>query len=353
MSTLHLQGVDKSFGPTRVLRALDLEVPEGAVVAVLGRSGSGKTTLLRLIAGTERADGGRIAIGDRPVDDGREFVPPERRRVGYVAQEGALFPHLSVAKNVAFGLRRSERASGRVEELLAMVNLSELAGRFPHELSGGQQQRVALARALAPRPKVVLLDEPFSALDAGLRASLRAEVMQILRSAQITTVLVTHDQEEALSVADLLGVMMAGQIRQLARPDEIYAHPADPEIANFLGEANLFEGRARGGQLETALGELSLLPGCQPGEGEVVALVRPEQIALEPAVAPDASGLLKGRIVHHEYYGHDSVYLVELAGRPEPIRVRRPGAVGFEVGARVAMRAEGETVAWARPGGAE
>src|SRR5579872_6893531 len=220
MSAITCKGIIKSFGTVPVHRELDLEVPDGAVVTVLGESGSGKTTLLRLIAGFERPDSGTIAIGDEVVDSARRFVPPERRRIGYVAQEGNLFPHLTIARNIAFGLPRRERGTGRVEELLDLVGLAGMGKRYPHQLSGGQQQRVALARALAPRPSVILLDEPFSSLDAGLRASLRVDVMRILREREATTVLVTHDQSEALSVADLVGVMDGGRIRQFATPED-------------------------------------------------------------------------------------------------------------------------------------
>src|SRR5579875_2954841 len=215
MSRIACKGIWKSFGNTRVLEGLDLEVPDGAVVTVLGASGSGKTTLLRLIAGFERPDSGTILIDDEVVDSARHFVAPERRRIGYVAQEGDLFPHLTVARNIGFGL-------------------AGLGGRYPHELSGGQQQRVALARALAPHPRVVLLDEPFSSLDASLRASLRFDVMRILREQRATTVFVTHDQAEALSVADLVGIMSGGRIRQFAPPEELYSRPIDPTVAQFL-----------------------------------------------------------------------------------------------------------------------
>jgi iron(III) transport system ATP-binding protein len=352
VSSIVLATVSKSFGRTRVLDGLDLEVADGSVVAVLGESGSGKTTLLRLVAGFERPDGGTISIGGDVVDADRLFVPPERRGIGYVAQEGALFPHLSVGKNIAFGLPRPERKSSRVDELLDLVGMSGLGQRYPHELSGGQQQRVALARALAPRPRVVLLDEPFSALDAGLRASLRADVIQILRSTAITTVLVTHDQEEALSVADLVGVISHGRIRQLATPDKLYASPADAELAGFLGEANLVEGVATNGSAWTRFGEMALARGTARLDGPVVVLIRPEQMSLRPAAhgtgaAGASPGRVAGRVIHREYYGHDSVLLVEVGHDEAPVRVRCAGRSPVEVGAEVALSASGETVAWA------
>lgn len=343
MSHVRIERVTKAFGETVVLDGLDLDVPHASLVAILGTSGSGKTTLLRLIAGFEAVDSGSISIGDEVVDDKDRFAPPERRHVGYVAQEGALFPHLTVARNISFGLRRGRERDARVEELLVLVGMEGLGGRYPHELSGGQQQRVALARALAPRPRVVLLDEPFSALDAGLRASLRADVVSILRAAHITTLLVTHDQEEALSVAAFVGVIRDGRIRQLATPNDLYARPVDPTLARFLGEANLLPGHATRGRVRTSLGEMTLT-ASSPLEGSVTALVRPEQIEIRAVSERAVAGLL-GRVVHREYYGHDSVLLVDT-GDGEPIRVRCGGALQLEIGDEVELLANGETVAW-------
>src|SRR5213078_772346 len=214
--------------------------------------------LLRLLAGFERADSGTIGIGGVLVDGPGVYLPPERRRIGYVPQEGSLFPHLTVAGNVGFGLPAGQRRGGKVDALLDLVGLGGLGRRYPHQLSGGQQQRVALARALAPRPQVVLLDEPFSSLDAGLRASLRFDVMRILRQQQATTVFVTHDQQEALSVADMAGIVNGGRIRQFASPETLYTRPADPGIARFLGDANIVPGTAAAGMVETAFGRLWL-----------------------------------------------------------------------------------------------
>lgn len=345
MSRISCRGISKRFGAHPVLADLDLEVPDGAVVTVLGESGSGKTTLLRVVAGFERPDAGTIALDDEVVDSAGRFVPPDKRRIGFVAQEGNLFPHLTVAKNIAFGLSRAERDSGRVDEMLHLVGLDELGSRFPHELSGGQQQRVALARALAPRPRLVLLDEPFSSLDASLRSSLRFDVMRILREQQATTVFVTHDQSEALSVADLVGIMSRGRIAQFARPEALYDHPIDPGIARFLGEANIVAGTAASGLVHTALGEFSLRDGNHGLAGPVDVLVRPEQIVLRRSGDVPAEGAT-GRVAHREYYGHDCIVLVDVAGSDQLLRVRCPGTAPVEVGDVVAAAAAGEVVAW-------
>lgn len=347
MSSIGCKGISKSFGGTSVLEGLDLEVPDGAVVTVLGESGSGKTTLLRMIAGFERPDAGTIVIDDDVVDSARRFVPPDVRGIGFVAQEGNLFPHLTVQKNVAFGLSRAERTSGRVEELLALVGLRDLGRRYPHQLSGGQQQRVALARALAPRPRVVLLDEPFSSLDASLRSSLRVDVMRILREQHATTVFVTHDQSEALSIADLVGIIHDGRIRQFATPEILYTSPVDPSVAHFLGEANLVPGRASGGAVETRFGELPLARANSSLVGAALVLVRPEQICLRPlADGSCEAGRATGRIVHREYYGHDCIVLVDVHGEDHLLRVRCAGPSQLEIGDAVAVSAQGDVVAW-------
>ena len=350
MSSIVCRGLAKSFGSTPVLDHLDLDVPDGMVVTVLGESGSGKTTLLRMIAGFERPDAGTIVIGEDVVDSAKRFLPPEKRRIGYVAQEGNLFPHLTVAKNVAFGLPRHERASARVGELLELVGLEDLGRRYPHELSGGQQQRVALARALAPKPTVVLLDEPFSSLDAGLRSSLRFDVMHILREQRATTVFVTHDQSEALSVADLVGIIDGGRIRQFATPEALYGHPADAGVAQFLGEANIVVGTAGRDTVDTLFGPLVLAPGSRGMVGPASVLVRPEQVVLKPlsveAGTSDPGGPATGRIVHREYYGHDSVVLVDMNRADHLLRVRASGPAAFEVGDRVSVFVTGDVVAW-------
>jgi iron(III) transport system ATP-binding protein len=268
MTQLTMAGVHKTFGDHPVLTGLDLEVPPGSLTAILGPSGSGKTTLLRVLAGFERADAGTVTIGGCLVDSPGVHVPPERRRIGYVPQEGSLFPHLTVAANVGFGLRARQRRGPAIAELLEAVGLAGLGDRYPHQLSGGQQQRVALARALAIRPQVVLLDEPFGSLDAHLRASVRADVARLLAETHTTGVLVTHDQDEALSTADRVAVLRDGRIAQCAPPQELYDRPADADIARFIGDANLIEGTLDDGTVDTILGRLRVEPPAPVSPGQ-------------------------------------------------------------------------------------
>jgi len=328
-----VRGLTAGYGSEAVLHDLDLTVPSGAVSAVLGRSGSGKTTFLRILAGFVRPAAGTVQFGDRLVAGAGAgfphcFVPPEKRRVGIVPQEGALFPHLSVSENVGFGLPRYSES--RIGELLEMVGMGSHATARPHELSGGQQQRVALARALAPRPDVVLLDEPFSSLDLALRARLRSEVCGLLRSLGTTAVLVTHDQEEALSIADLVAVLRDGRIVQAGTPAALYTEPADLELARFLGEvAELPATVVRGGLATCSLGDVVVQGGEPRGlavaGGDVIVVLRPEQLELS---RPGGDGGRVGAGVVREtaYYGHDAVVQVELADGTR-VPVRTPGGV--------------------------
>ncbi len=264
MTSLSLRGVTKTYGPTRVLEGIDLEVPARSITAVLGPSGCGKTTLLRIVAGFTNPDAGTVTFGDTTVVGAGRAVPPQRRHVGYVPQEGALFPHLDVAANITFGLPQGQRRKpARVDELLALVGLDDsLRTRYPHELSGGQQQRVALARALAPRPAVVLLDEPFSSLDAGLREVTARAVIAALRAADATAVLVTHDQSEALSLSDQVAVMREGRLAQTDEPAALYRSPVDIGVATFVGGAVLLPATMHGGAARCALGDLAVSTGA-------------------------------------------------------------------------------------------
>ena len=347
MRHVAVTGLHKAFGAHPVLTGVDLEVPAGSLTAILGPSGSGKTTLLRLMAGFEQADAGTISIGDALVDGPGVHVAPERRRIGYVPQEGSLFPHLTVEANVGFGLAVRERRGGKAAKMLEMVGLGGFGKRYPHQLSGGQQQRVALARALAIEPAVVLLDEPFASLDTHLRASVRADVQEIFRRAGTTAVLVTHDQDEALSVADRVAALRDGTIAQCAAPEDLYNRPADPELARFIGEANLLEGVLNGGVVKTLLGDLPLDPEAVPAgsPGQVTVLIRPEQIELD--TGQDG---MAGRVVSYGYHGHDAVVEVQpaLDADGRTIIVRVTGGHHLRVGSLVRVRARGPVFAWAR-----
>ena len=355
MRQLAVTGLYKAFGPHPVLAGVDLEVPAGSLTAILGPSGSGKTTLLRLLAGFDRADAGVVKIGDTMVDGPGVHLAPERRRIGYVPQEGSLFPHLTVEANIGFGLPRRDRRGPRTAELLDAVGLAGLGRRYPHQLSGGQQQRVALARALAIRPDIVLLDEPFASLDAHLRASVRADVQQLLRDAGTTAILVTHDQDEALSTADLVAVLRDGAIAQCDAPQDLYARPVDADMARFIGDANLVEGMLDGDKVDTLFGRLPVEQATGPGRGlaprsgPVTVLVRPEQVEL--GAADGDAGRLPGRVVGYGYHGHDAVVKVQPEQDPGApvVIVRTLGAGGLPPGSLVTLWARGPVRAWPQP----
>jgi iron(III) transport system ATP-binding protein len=338
VSELVVSGLVKSFGATEVLRGVDFVVPQGAFAAVLGPSGCGKTTLLRVVAGFESADRGTVRLDGRAVSGPGGHVPPERRRIGMVPQEGALFPHLTVAGNVGFGLARSARRSGRVEQMLELVGLAGFGPRLPGELSGGQQQRVALARALAPDPALVLLDEPFSALDTGLRAALREDVRAAVHAAGATAVLVTHDQQEALSMADLVAVLRDGRVVQAAPPAELYRAPLDLGVATFVGEAVVLPAILRAGLAETPLGRLCVRSpsSVRPGAGRVV--VRPEQVLIgTPGLGVPA------RVGPTVFYGHDALVRLALAdGGAVEVCARTQGPAQVTEGERVGLTVLGE-----------
>jgi iron(III) transport system ATP-binding protein len=291
------------------------------VTAILGPSGCGKTTLLRLVAGFEVPDTGEIRLGERLVSGNGSFVAPQHRGVGYVPQEGALFPHLDVADNITFGLRGRERRSGhRVEELLALVGLeTSVRKRFPHQLSGGQQQRVALARALAPGPSLILLDEPFSSLDAGLREGTGRAVIEALKATRTTALLVTHDQSEALSLADQVAVMREGTLAQVGTPHEVYRAPADLGVAEFVGVAVVVDADVVDGSASSDLGPLFVMPGYESGRARL--LVRPEQIEL----ACSSQVGVEARVVDVSYFGHDAAVRLQVLASGRLVTARVSG----------------------------
>ena len=325
-SMIRLDAVTKCFGETRAADSASLCVDRGEVVALLGPSGCGKTTLLRLIAGFERPDGGSIAVAGRPVSAPGIWVAPEARKVGMVFQDYALFPHLTVAANVGFGVPRRQRAE-RVPELLSIVGLTGLDRRYPHELSGGQQQRVALARALAPSPELVLLDEPWSNVDPFLRETLRAEVSEIIRPLGVTVLLVTHDREEAFSLADRIALMRDGTIVQEGTAEELYFAPASRWAAEFVGAANVLAGRVVGERVETAIGAF---PAGGAHRDDAQVLVRPELLELEPTADGPAE------VVAREFRGHDVFYRVLLDG--VELVSQRPSTEVVDLGSRVSIR---------------
>jgi iron(III) transport system ATP-binding protein len=348
---LRVQGLTMRYDADDVLRDFSLEAAPGEFLALLGPSGCGKTTALRLIAGFERPLAGTIEIDGELVCDadsrGGRWVPPEQRRVGMVFQDYALFPHLSVGRNVAFGLPRNVRdRDARVTSALEAVGLDGLANRTPDQLSGGQQQRVALARALAPEPAIILLDEPFSNLDADLRTSVREEVRQILREAGATAILVTHDQEEALSIADRVAVMLSGRILQAGPPEELYHRPASREIAEFIGDVQFIPGEATGRLARTILGEIPL-HGL--AEGPVDIMLRPEMLRLTPiAIAPpEGAAAIPATVVSRAFFGHDQLLTLRLAGG-ELLKARLGAYSGFRPGDTVNVSVRGGALAFPR-----
>ena len=345
---LVVDGLRCRFGSREVLRGVDLEVPAGTVTAVLGPSGGGKTTLLRLIAGFEQPAAGSIAVDDEVLVGGDTFVAPERRRVGIVPQEGALFPHLDVADNVGFGLRRGTTRDARVSEMLQLVGLPDAGARRPAELSGGQQQRVALARALAPSPRLVLLDEPFAALDAALRAVVRDEVFAMLRTAGATAVLVTHDRTEAFSVADEVAVLLDGRIAQRGTPSSVYEQPLSCEVAMFVGEASVLRGTRVDGTVRHALGTTPLhaaVPAAATNGADTFdVVVRPEHVSI---TGHDATGsTAAGVVARLSFHGHDTMTTVVLDSGEEII-VRVPGSRSPRRGERVGVRLDAEPLLYA------
>jgi iron(III) transport system ATP-binding protein len=328
----------KAFGAP-VLRGVSFTLAPGGLMAILGASGSGKSTLLRLIAGFERPDAGRILLEGEILAGPGQFLRPERRGIGYVAQDGALFPHLSVADNISFGLpRAARRGRQRVAQMLALVDLpASYADRAPQQLSGGEQQRVALARALAPGPKLILLDEPFSALDAGLRAETRAAVAGAIAAAGASAILVTHDQAEALSMGAAVGVLQNGILAQLSAPEALYRNPASPALASFVGEAVFCAGQAAAGQVSCPLGRLSARGAAS---GPVTVMIRPEQIK----IGGEAPGSVPADIIGTVFYGHDAVVKLRVQNTEVTARVFSHAVPA--AGSRVWLTVEGDVVAY-------
>jgi iron(III) transport system ATP-binding protein len=332
MPLLELTGVAKRFGTDRppAVADLTLSLEAGCVLALLGPSGCGKTTTLRLIAGFERPDAGRIAIGGRVVAEaGIADVPPEERSVGVVFQDYALFPHLSVEANVAFGLSRSPRSERRVRvaRMLELAGLADLGSRYPHELSGGQQQRVATARALAPGPALLLLDEPFSNLDADLRAQMRDEVQAVLQATRTTAIFVTHDQEEAFTIADEVGVLSQGRLEQVGPPETIYHHPATPFVAEFVGAADFLPGRVTPEGIVTEIGVFDNVERRAPGE-TVRVMIRPDDVTFVPDPSGDAV------LLRRYFRGSETLYCLALASGHR-VHSSQPSSAAFTRGLRV------------------
>ncbi|QQC67398.1 ABC transporter ATP-binding protein [Paraburkholderia ginsengisoli] len=350
MSELRIRGLRKSFGGQPVLHGIDLSVERGTLLALLGPSGSGKTTLLRLLCGFERADGGSVEIDGRRVADDNLHVPSEQRRIGYVPQEGALFPHLSVADNIVFGLPRTQRrARHRVAELLELVGLpAEFGARAPQQLSGGQQQRVALARALAPAPTLVMLDEPFSSLDAALRLETRQAVASALAAAGATAVLVTHDQSEALSLGHEVAVLWNGRLIQTATPQTLYQRPVTCALASFVGEAVLLPGTAEHERVRCELGELAL--AAPMGAGAVDVMLRPEQIrVLRPDETIADGSAYEAVVTDVIFQGQDAGVALQLQSASRTmVRARVPGYLCPRPGEQVRVTVDGKVTAYPR-----
>ena len=322
-----------------IVKNVSFSVHTDEIFALLGPSGCGKTTTLRLIAGFETADTGKISMAERTLADSNTHVPPESRGIGFVFQDYALFPHKNVLENVAFGLRKvpKKKRQERAFEVLEMVGLTNLQSRLPHHLSGGEQQRVALARAIIARPKLLLLDEPFSSLDPGLRQSTREEVRSLLKAEGISAVLVTHAQEEALSFAERLGVMKEGTLEQIGTPETVYRHPQTAYVADFLGQTNFIRADIKDGIAETPFGRVKVE---STESGNALLSIRPECLIM---MAPDAQSDTKsGRVVGQAFKGHDFTYQVEMEG--QQYFVQTDYRCPFQIGDTVVLKAESAVV---------
>jgi iron(III) transport system ATP-binding protein len=318
-SSVSVQHVAKSFGDEHAVVDASFSVDAGSTMALLGPSGCGKTTLLRVVAGLERPTAGSVLLDGEVITGPNVFLAPEKRRIGMVFQDGALFPHMTVAQNIAYGLPKDADRNAEVAELLELVDLQGLGARRPETLSGGQAQRVALARALAPKPEVLLLDEPFSSLDAELRLKVRSEVAGLLRELAITSIYVTHDQEEAFVLGDDVAVMRGGTVVQVGTPADVYDCPASTWLAGFVGKANLIPGLVTGGIAETQLGDVEIIGDI---DGERQVLLRPEHLQLSTGSTATVRSV--------EFYGHDTVYVVAMG--EQDLTIRSLGSPRFAVG---------------------
>lgn len=355
MSFLEFHSVAKRYGPVNALAGVDLDVAAGSRTAVVGPSGCGKTTLLRLIAGFEAPDQGSILLDGKVLAREGVSVPAHRRGIGLVAQDGALFPHLTIAENIGFGIGRHEaKREARITELAYIVGLDKaILKRRPHELSGGQQQRVALARAMACKPRLMLLDEPFSALDTGLRVSMRKAVAELLEAAGIATILVTHDQAEALSFADQVAVMRDGRFSQVGSPRELYLKPVNRMVAEFLGDAIILPASIEGGFAQCTLGRIEV--EARETRDNARIMLRPEQLFLKRTSREGMSGtadMLFGEVVEVEFGGPNCMVAVRLMNSPEPpdaaaigntpLVLRKPGMDAPSVGEIVRISVTGK-----------
>lgn len=334
MTSLEVSHLEVSFGEKLILDDLSFSLKEGQIAALLGPSGCGKTTLLRSIAGLIQPTAGTIRFGKQLVSLSSLVMPSHKRKIGYVPQEGALFPHLTIAENIAFGLDKSlftkDQIRHTIKEMLQLIELQGFEKRMPSELSGGQQTRVALARALAIKPAIVLLDEPFSALDAELRGDLRSDVIDLLRAHQTTAILVTHDREEALVSADIVALMRDGKIIQQGTPEDVYSLPISPAIAVSTGDALVLSASQSSDGSTHYLFNSSAAKGSVSSQGQVV--IRPEEIKISRTISPDS---ISGVIAKIEYYGHDAMITISVAH--ESVMVRIPGPFDFHVGDQVAL----------------
>ena len=320
---IRTRSVSKFYDEEQVLSDFNLDVWKGSITGILGSSGSGKTTALRLIAGFDRPDAGIIEMKNEVIVSDEVWLPPEKRNIGMVFQDYALFPHLTVEKNIAFGLGKNDLEKGRLKEVIDMCNLTGLINKFPQELSGGQQQRVALARALAPNPEVILLDEPFTSLDAQMARVLRDEVVELLKNTETTAIIVTHDQEEALSVCDVVSVLEKGKIIQSSTPQEIYLNPVNKTVANSVGDPNILKGFSIDGRVETSLGTF-----VSAYEGALDVSIRPECIELN--LDSEGSYIVK----ECTFYGHDQVISFQNS-KGEVFRARSLPNTIYEAGDKV------------------